>query len=87
MIQFSPQGLAFAERLSGIRRNWLPSDGAKSWRRYHQLVYEGGNKLTFRTTDLRISLVSRLPVEGEDHPWECRVYRHARSWNWKLWSR
>jgi hypothetical protein len=75
MIQFSPQELAFAERLSGIRRNWLPSDGAKSWPRYHQLVYEGGNKLTFRTTDLRISLVSRLPVEGEDQPWECRAYQ------------
>lgn len=73
MIQLSPRELTFAERLSKIRRSWLPSDGAKSWPRYHQLVYEGGNKLIFRTTDLRISLVSRLPVEGGDQPWECRA--------------
>jgi hypothetical protein len=75
MIRITPENLAFAERLSKIRRSPKPSDGAKSWPRCHQLVYNGGNKLTFRTSDLRISLVSELPVEGEDDPWDCRVYQ------------
>lgn len=73
MIRIASEELIFAEKLAGVRRSFKPSDGAKSWPRYHELVYEGGNKLIFRTTDLRISLVSRLPVEGEDQPWGCRV--------------
>jgi|SRR5581483_3130242 len=75
MIRIAPEELAFAGRLSKIRRQPKPSDGAKSWPRCHQLVYKGGNKLTFRTTDLRISIVSELLVVGEDDPWECRVYQ------------
>lgn len=75
MIRIAPEELDFAERLSKIRRSPRTSDGAKSWPRCHQLVYKGGTKLTFRTTDLRISIVSELPVEGEDDPWECRVYQ------------
>lgn len=73
MIDISPRELNFAAALGRVRRRPSLSAGAANALRYHQLSYDGGPHLTFATTDFRVSMVSRLPVEGQDDPWECRV--------------
>lgn len=73
MIRISPKELNFAASLAKIRRRPTQSTGPGSAPRYHQLSYAGHPFLTFATTDMRISLVSRLPVEEQGDPWECRV--------------
>jgi hypothetical protein len=73
MIRIRPQQLNFAAALGRIRRRPPGSAGAGNALRYHQLSYDGGPHLTFATTDFRVSMVSRLSVEGQSDPWECRV--------------
>jgi hypothetical protein len=75
MILVAPEDLNFAQRLSAIRRPPVAADGPANWSRYHCLSYEGSAFLTFGTTDSRVTMVSRLYVKDDDHPWECPVER------------
>ncbi|MBI2808661.1 MAG: hypothetical protein HYX68_27040 [Planctomycetes bacterium] len=73
MIRIKPEMLQLAGRLADVRREALKTDGVKNWSRHHLISYEGGGYLTFMTSDNRIGVVSRLPVEGVDSPWSATI--------------
>jgi hypothetical protein len=76
MISVTFDQLDHALRLarSGLREP-TDRDGVRSWIRQVDLSYAGDGHLTFRATDHRIILVSKLRIDGDDAPWRAVVPR------------
>lgn len=72
MIRVSPTELNLAAALGRLRRRPAPTSGSAHPLRFHHLAYDGTH-LTFATTDFRVTLQSRLSVDGAGAPWDCRV--------------
>ncbi|HEX4610923.1 MAG TPA: hypothetical protein VH092_22220 [Urbifossiella sp.] len=72
MIRVSPTELNLAAALGRLRRRPAPTSGSANPLRFHHLEYDGTH-LTFSSTDFRVTLQSRLNVDGAGAPWDCRV--------------
>ena len=72
MIRIRPTELNLAAALGRLRRRPPQTSGSANPLRSHHLSYDGTH-LTFSSTDFRVSLRSRLGVDGTGDPWDCVV--------------
>jgi hypothetical protein len=72
MISIKPEMFRLAVGVGESRPEAL-TDGIKNCSRHHLLSYDGDGFLTLMTTDNRMGVVSRLPVEGADSPWSATI--------------
>src|SRR5258708_2920036 len=73
MAQIAPEELHTAIRLAQLRTPPSETDGARNWKHYYMLDYEGQDHLRFRCTDHRLVICCLLPVTAGGQPWSATV--------------